>query len=316
MRMLSVTLMLCIVMMAHVTAHDSPEVLIENATLRVRISSDGAELQSIVAKKTDREFLWQGDPEFWGDRAPLMFPVNVRFKGDRYTHQGKSYVIPKMGLAIYRRFNVIPSSIRNEATFELSANRDTLRQYPFPFRLRVTYRLEENRLINEFVIENNGNQVMPFALGGHPGFTFPITDDTNRDDFEYRFSRPLTIDRKVISDSLIQTDVVPFLKNESSLTFGDDRIPDGGLLIVDSPSRMIGLARRGEEPFVTVELGDFPNVNLWSPPGFPYACIEPMIAHHDFQDSPDAIEEKRYLIRLNPGESKTYRFTITIHAEA
>lgn len=298
---------------AQAFAHERQQVMIQNDVLSARISSEGAELMSVRAKVNGREFLWQGAPEFWGDRAPLMFPVNVRFKGDRYTYQGESYVIPKMGLAIYRSFDVLSSEKTNEAIFELSANKDTLRQYPFSFRLQVTYRLEGNTLFNEFVVENQGDEVMPFALGGHPGFTFPTADKVRRDDFEYWFSEPLTTDRNEITGSLIQPKVVPFLKRESTLGFGDARIPDGGLLLVDTPARVIGLAKKGEKPFVTVDLGDFPNANLWSPPGFPFACIEPMIAHHDFQESPEAIEKKKHLIRMNPGESKIYRFTITVH---
>ncbi len=154
---------------------------------------------------------------------------------------------------------------------------------------------------------------IPFALGRHPGFAFPIKDKDSREDFEYWFSETLTTDRNEITGSLIQPKEIPFLKGESTLSFEDARVPDGGLLLVDTPARVIGLARMGEKPFVTVDLGDFPNANLWSPPGFPFACIEPIIVHHDFQESPEALEEKDYLIRMKPKKSKTYRFSITVH---
>ena len=300
---------------AQVHAHEPPDVRIENGVLSAEISPAGAQLMSLMAKDSGREFLWHGDRQFWSNRAPLMFPVNVRFKGDRYTYRDNSYVIPKMGLAIYRPFKVLLSGKTNEARFELTANKDTLRQYPFDFRLQVTYRLRENSLINEFVVENQGAEVMPFALGGHPGFTFPVGDEDQREDFEYWFSQKLTTDRNEISGSLIQPKMVPFLKGESTLSFGDQRIPNGGLLIRDARARVIGLAKHGHEPFVTVDLGDFGNVNLWSPPGFPFACIEPMVGHHDLQDGSEAIEEKDYLVRLGPGESNTYRFTITVHPD-
>ncbi|TWT83623.1 Aldose 1-epimerase [Planctomycetes bacterium CA13] len=294
-------------------AHETNDITIENEALRVRINSTGAELTSLVAKNTGREYLWHGDPKFWSDRAPLMFPVNVRFKGDRYSYQDNHYVIPKMGLAIYRLFETVPSPNANEATFRLIANKDTLRQYPFPFELRVTYRLEDTQLISEFKVANHGNEVMPFALGGHPGFAFPISAKYQREDFEYWFSKKISTDRNEIVESLIQPKVIPFMKDESTLSFGDNRVPDGGILLTNTVARTIGLAQKGESPFVTVDLGDFPNVNLWSPPGFPFACIEPMIGHHDSQDSPETIEDKDYLIRLEPGESRTYRFTITVH---
>ena len=62
-------------------AQNSPRnISIENEALSVTINTLGAELQSIRHKKTEREYLWQGDPNIWSGRAPIMFPVNVRIE--------------------------------------------------------------------------------------------------------------------------------------------------------------------------------------------------------------------------------------------
>ena len=37
---------------------------IENDSIRVQISDVGAELQSIVGKKDNTEYLWQGDAQY------------------------------------------------------------------------------------------------------------------------------------------------------------------------------------------------------------------------------------------------------------
>ena len=42
---------------------------IENAELKVGVETKGAQLKSIRSKKTDTEYLWQGDEEFWKGRA-------------------------------------------------------------------------------------------------------------------------------------------------------------------------------------------------------------------------------------------------------
>ena len=46
---------------------------LKNDFLTVQVSDFGAELQSIV--KNDYEYLWQGDPAFWGRRSPVLFPI-------------------------------------------------------------------------------------------------------------------------------------------------------------------------------------------------------------------------------------------------
>ena len=85
------------------------------------------------------------------------------------------------------------------------------------------------------------------------------------------------------------------------------------MMVTNMPSRQIGVGYLNEPPYVTVDLGDFPNVNMWSPPDSPYICIEPLVSHHDFVDSPMAIEEKSHMIKLPAGESRIYRFTIIVH---
>ncbi len=295
-------------------AQSSPRnISIENEALSVMINTSGAELQSIRHKKTGTEYLWQGDPTYWSGRAPIMFPVNVRFKDERFTFKGISYEMPRMGLAVQSNFAVLPSQSPDSVTLILTSNEKTLRHYPFPFEFRINFRLEENRLIHQFMVANTGQETMYFALGGHPGFACPFVAGRGRGDYELTFSESLDVDRNEIVDSLIQPTRRPFLKNENRLALDDSRIPNGGMLLLDTPSRQIGVGLKGRPPFITLDLGDFPNVNLWSPPGMPYACIEPMIAHHDPVDSPVAIEEKSHLIALPAGESRTYQFSIIVH---
>ena len=46
------------------------EYILENEQLKVTVSDAGAEIRSIVGKKTGTEYLWQGDPTYWAGRAP------------------------------------------------------------------------------------------------------------------------------------------------------------------------------------------------------------------------------------------------------
>ena len=47
---------------------------IQNQHLQVSASTAGAELRSIRGCG-GTEYLWQGDPAYWGDRAPNIFPT-------------------------------------------------------------------------------------------------------------------------------------------------------------------------------------------------------------------------------------------------
>ncbi|MCB1122719.1 MAG: hypothetical protein KJT03_14295 [Verrucomicrobiae bacterium] len=292
------------------------QVTIQSRELSVTIARKGAELQSIIHRPTGIEYLWQGDPEYWDRRAPNMFPVNVRFKDNQFSYRGKTFEMPRMGLAFDGVFEVLPKKAgkKKEAkvVLALKSSPETLKYYPFPFELRISSQIKDLRLLQKYTVKNTGTETLLFALGGHPGFRAPFIKNRDRSDYQYAFSEKMLVRRNVISDSLIQEEQVDFLRDEDRLSLSDERIPNGGMFLMDPDARKIGLALKGRKPYVTVDLGDFPNANLWSPPGMPYLCVEPMVAHHDLQDSPLAIEEKDYLIKLPAGKSQTYTFSILI----
>ena len=301
---------------------------IQNKELSVTLAAKGAELQSIKHTPTGIEYLWQGDPEYWAARSPNMFPVNVRFKDNRFTYKGKEFEMPRMGLAVIATFEIAehtgekkkdrtPKNLKKDlskskAVQVLNSSEETLQYYPFPFQLKITSQVKGLTLLQKYKVTNTGDETLYFALGGHPGFNAPHAKGKDRSDYQYVFSEKMHVKRNEIIDSLIQETKVDYLNNEDRLILSDERIPNGGMFLLDNQSRTIGIALKGRKPYVTVDLQDFPNTNLWSPPGMPYAAIEPMISHHDLQDSAEAIEEKDYLIKLPAGKSRTYQYSITI----
>lgn len=285
---------------------------IENKFLKDEVSNYGAELQSIKSAKTLIEYLWQGDEEHWVGKAPVMFPVNVKFKDAHYSYKGVEYEMPDMGLAKISTFKIHDIQ-KEEVVFQLESNPATLEKYPFPFHLEITYRLSGKKLINQFVVENTGDETMYFALGGHPGFRFPIEGKAERSHNGFVFIKNYELNRTEIAEGLVQDNEIPFLQNEGGFAFSDERIPNAGMFVKNMPSRKIGICTIGEPAYITVDLDDFPNVNMWTPPGMPFACIEPMVGHHDLQNSPLAIEEKPHLIALPAGKKKTYSFSIILN---
>lgn len=284
-------------------------VQISNQYLRAEISTIGAELRSIKAKN-GTEYVWQGNPEHWEGQAPLMFPVCVKFKDQKYTYKGKEYYMPDMGLAKLTTFKAV-DILGEKVVFEMRSNESTLNHYPFEFVLRVIYELKGKKLIHRFELHNEGDERMFFALGGHPGFRFPF--NPKREMNQLVFDKTYFLRRTVIKGGLVQKEEMDWLENERTLTLGDERIPDAGMFVKDMPSRKIGVGVVGaKKAFIEVDLEDFPNCNIWTPPGKPYVCIEPMLGHHDLQDSPVDIAKKPYLKNLDSGKSQSWQFSIKI----
>ncbi|WP_176712357.1 hypothetical protein [Allomuricauda sp. CP2A] len=296
-----------------VRSQDAEVLCIENESIRVLISEKGAELQSIRGKISKFEYLWQGNGEYWADRAPIMFPVNVRFRDNEFYFRNVKYDMPKMGI-IKESFMTVKHKSNDEITLSFVPNKEILhKNYPFLFKISVRYKLTDNTILNEYIVTNNDTHNMYFALGGHPGFNLSLGQPNDRKTHELFFFKSSSFRRGLIKNSLLTDSAVPFLQDEKTLRLNDDRIPNTGIFIKDSAITKIGLARLGKKPYVSLLLGNFPNVNIWSPPGYPFVCIEPMVSHHDFEDSPKDIEKKSHLVKLGPGESVTYYYSIEIN---
>jgi galactose mutarotase-like enzyme len=307
-------ILLTLCLLSFVSIASGQLVTLHNQQLSVKISPLGAELQSIKSVKTNREYLWQATADIWKGRAPFMFPVVVKFKDEQYTYQDKQYQMPLLGVVRHSELTFIQHS-PTQVTFELAANAETLKLYPFAFKFEVKYQLKGTELLHNIKIINQGDKVLHYALGGHPGFALPLVKGKQRSDYAVTFSKPVNQKRRLVADGLTQREMIKFLINETELGLSDKRIPPAGMLLIDHKIQRIGVSEKGKPPFIEVAFMDFPNVNIWTPPGTPFVAIEPLLGHHDTYNSPLAIEDKTYLSQLAAKQSKSYQFAIWVNLD-
>lgn len=98
---------------------------LENNVLKVEIDSHGAEVKSVLSKKDYREYMWYGNPSFWGRTSPVLFPFVGSVKDKQYRHKGVSYDMGQHGFARDMDHSVI-SQNSEEIWFELKSDANTL----------------------------------------------------------------------------------------------------------------------------------------------------------------------------------------------
>mgnify|MGYP002907667036 CR=1 FL=1 len=98
---------------------------LENETLRVEIDTHGAEIKSVVRKEDDTEYMWNGDPKYWGRTSPVLFPFVGAVRDKEYRHEGKTYAMGQHGFARDMEF-VLDTQSGNEIWFVLRSNEETL----------------------------------------------------------------------------------------------------------------------------------------------------------------------------------------------
>ena len=148
-----------------------PVIEIKNEKLTVGIDTFGAELK-YVNGYGGTKFMWPGEVGVWKSTAPILFPFCGFFKDDTYEFRGKEYHLKGNGFANIKEFEVNLIS-DTKAEFLLLPDEETVNGYPFDFAFKVVFELVGNRLKTDYVITNNGNDIMPFGVGGHEGYYCP-----------------------------------------------------------------------------------------------------------------------------------------------
>ena len=118
---------------------------------------------------------------------PILFPFPNRIRNGTWQFEGKTYQFDKApespttihGLLLNQPYQVESHTADgNGATLVCSLNSqdfpDVARQYPFPFKIEITYTLKDAVLTMETSIQNTGDRNMPMGFGIHPYFSVDL----------------------------------------------------------------------------------------------------------------------------------------------
>jgi galactose mutarotase-like enzyme len=286
-------------------------VSIENEQIKVEVREKGAELTSIFDKEKNREVLWQGDAKFWTGQAPILFPIVGELKDGKTQINGAEYAMRRHGFI--RKME--PSEVIKEdtsATFVFKANENTKKQYPFNFTFKATYKLEGNSLINEFEVENYGDEPMPFTIGGHPAFALDFDDENSICDYKVVFEQEETSQRHYIDENGLYTGETANVFDGNSIHLSESIFNDDALVFKDLKSRSVSIQNKNGDKLVSMNFKGWPFFGVWSKPNAPYVCLEPWIGCADRNDADGVFLDKELMMSIGPDSSKSFNFTILV----
>ncbi len=252
------------------------EYTIRNEYLQVTVSDAGAELQSIRGAD-GTEYLWQGDPKYWKEKAPNIFPYVARLTQGTYFLNGEPYNMQIHGLVKYRTLEAETAS-EQSVSFCLKSDEQTREQYPFAFVYRITYSLNGKTLAVKITVENPGGRRMFFAVGGHPGFRVPLEEELKFEDYFLEFESKSRPSRVGFTENcfLSGQDVEFPLQEEQRIPLRHSLFDHDAVVLKDMP-KSVRLASLKGRHSVTVRYPDFPYIGFWHMPrtDADYVCIEP-----------------------------------------
>ncbi|WP_300382213.1 aldose 1-epimerase family protein [Clostridium sp.] len=278
---------------------------LENENIKITANTFGGELNNLITKNDSTEFLWCGDKQHWKYHSPVLFPIVGKVINNTYRVDGKSYELPQHGLARLREFTLVNES-EDKLSFELTYSEDTLKVYPYKFKLTLSYTLLENGVKVSYDVENLDDKDIYFSIGAHPAFMCPIKENETFEDYYFEFN-------KKENSSLMALDVntgyfsgerIDFFKDSNKIPLSFDLFNLDALIFDDLKSNTVTLKSDKNSKELTMDFTGFPYLALWTKAtGAPFVCIEPWYGHSDLFNFTGELKEKLGIEKLEIGKT-------------
>ena len=286
---------------------------IQSGTLYIDIDDQGAELKSLYSKKTNTEYLWQGNAAIWERQAPVLFPIVGRLKNNQYTYGDKTYEMPPHGFVFDAPFSAEVIG-ENGIAFIYEDTKETRAIYPFSFTLQVIFVVNWNKLEVVYQVINRTNGPMYFSFGSHEGYCCPRADGEAFSDYYLEFDHDADYTSLTVSpDGLLIKEPIQITQNERRLPLSYDLFDDSSLVFADIPSGKVVLGSTKTPAKIEINYESAPNLVVWSQTDAPYVCKEPWHGLPDFEDASGDLTKKPGIIQIEKGGTYNWRHTITVY---
>ena len=284
-----------------------------NDHLQASIKLHGAELCQLRTA-AGMELLWDGDPAVWGRQAPTLFPVVGRLRQDRLRPGGQDYPMTRHGFARDQDWTLVSLS-GHACTFRLQDNDSTRAQYPFGFRLSVTFRLEGPALRVQYDLHNPGEAPLWASLGVHPAFRWPLLPQLPKRAHWLEFEREEAERLAILDDAgLLGGQTQPSPLEGRRLKLREDLFDADALLFlpVRSHSLRYGAAAPSGAPTLELSWEGFPELGIWSKPGADFLCLEPWRGFASPAEFQGEFRDKPGVFQVGPGATVTAAYTVRV----
>lgn len=283
-------------------------VRIESDSLAVEVSSLGAEMQSLKTRD-GRSWGWHGDPVFWGGRSPILFPIVGKAPDNKVLVDGRAYEMPQHGIARRSEFRLVEADA-SSCLHELTSSEASKAVYPFDFRLTLRHAVDGLRLTLTASVTNSGTKPLPFGLGFHPAFAWPLPGAGGREHFvqldnggEPGLSR--------LDGGLRRPGLLPSPFTKGKLALEHDHFEDDAMIFPESAGTGLRYGAEGG-PSLKFHFDNLPNLALWTKPGAPFLCVEPWHGTAAEIGASAEIAARPYGVTLAPGASAQFGFSVEI----
>lgn len=277
---------------------------ISNPDLTVDVSALGAEMQMILTRD-GRNWLWNGDANFWTGRSPILFPMVGKAPMDTISVDGARFQMAQHGFARRSAFTLLVEETER-CVYRLEASEGTRAMFPFDFQLDIEHRLEGRTVVVSAEVTNRDHKIMPFGIGFHPAFAWPLPGGEGQPHRVVLDSRGEPALHR-LSGGLVDPTPLPSPFEAGQLTLDHSQFAADAMMFPEGAGA--GL-RYGPEigPAIHFTWENLPNLALWTKPGAGFICLEPWHGTAAEAGGSDDLAERPYSEILGPGAMARYSF--------
>lgn len=286
------------------------DIYIENEHLRASFSSKGAELQHITGVDSGTEYLWSGDAKNWAKFSPVLFPIIGALKENSYQFDGETYTLPRHGFARDLEFEVTKIS-EHEVLFTLAASPETLKVYPFNFKLALRYKMVRATISCTYEITNPADRELLFSIGGHPAFAAPLNKQGEYTDYFLAFDKDEELTYHEIESNLISNKTITLKLDERKLFLKHELFYNDALVIKNLKSNSISLMNTKNYNGINFKFQNFPYFGIWAAKDADFVCLEPWCGLADSIDHNQQLKDKEGIISLAPNSEWQRTWEVT-----
>ncbi len=303
---------------------------IENEYLKADFRSLGGELIALWDKKTQTHRLKVGN-KYWSYYAPTLFPIVGRSYNDTIWVNGDAFPMEKHGFLRKTKLSTTNSLNPHQITFELTYNEQTLKVFPYYFKILLDYKLNQNTLEVSYQIQNivptyelnERNAIFPCQVGGHPAFNLNAFEDLSIQDYYLQFDNEEQNTRHLINKEGYftgQTEKIPIY--DKKLVLNDSFFEKDAIILKNVLSRFVELRNTKNSHGIRVQYKDclqystsiqnFVHLGLWKPVQADFLCIEPWYGCADPVDFNKPFEQKETVLLIEKGSTVKLTYFITV----
>jgi galactose mutarotase-like enzyme len=274
-------------------------IFLENEHFRASFAVKGAELQNVTGTHSGTEFLWSGNPDFWGKFSPVLFPIVGGLKNNVYQYEGKAYELPRHGFARELEFDYEFIN-DHEILFTLVHNEETLKVYPFEFRLGLRYKIFGASLCCTYEVYNPAEKKLLFSVGAHPAFAAPLNKQGIYTDYYLQFNADSDLTYHHIKENLISDQTSTIHLQDGKLPLQHHLFYEDALVFKNLKSTSISLLNTKNYNGLNFCFEGFPYFGIWAAKDANFVCLEPWCGIADSMDHDLQLTNKEGIVTLEP----------------